>query len=70
MRFASGMFFGKGLDLLVVQQVHILVAHLIEVVLPLDAHGRDLHPVAVLPVAAGADTSRRLISGLKLVAKA
>ena len=44
---------GKGLDLLVVQQIHILVAHLIEVVLALDAHGRDLHPVAVLPVAAG-----------------
>ena len=43
----------QRLDLLVVQQVHILVAHLIEVVLPLDAHGRDLHPVAVLPVAAG-----------------
>ncbi len=52
MRFASGCSCQR-LDLLVVQQVHILLAHLIEVVLPLDAHGRDLHPVAVLPVAAG-----------------
>ena len=36
-----------------VQQVHILVAHLIEVVLPLDAHSGDFYPVTVLPVAAG-----------------
>ena len=43
----------QRLDLLVVQQVHILVAHLIEVVLPLDAHSRNFYPVAVLPVAAG-----------------
>ena len=44
---------GQRLDLLVMEQVHVLFAHLIEVVLPLDAHGRDLDPVAVLPVAAG-----------------
>ena len=44
---------GEGLDLLVVEQVHILLAHLVEVVLPLDAHSRNFHPVAVLPVAAG-----------------
>ena len=43
----------QRLNLLVVQQVHILVAHLIEVVLPLDAHSRNFYPVAVLPVAAG-----------------
>ena len=43
----------QRLDLLVVQQVHILLAHLVEIVLPLDAHGRDLDPMAVLPVAAG-----------------
>ena len=53
MRFASGMFLARDSISLVVQQVHILVAHLIEVVFPLDAHSRDLHPVAVLPVAAG-----------------
>ena len=44
---------GQRLDLLVVEQVHVFLAHLVKVVLPLDAHGRDLHPVAVLPVAAG-----------------
>ena len=41
--------FAEGLDLLVVQQVHILLADLIEVVRALDAHRRDLDPVAVLP---------------------
>ena len=44
---------GEGLDLFVVEQVHVFLAHLVEVVLPLDAHSRDLDPVAVLPVAAG-----------------
>ena len=44
---------GQRLDLLVVQQVHILVADLIEVILALDGHSRDLDPVAVLPVGAG-----------------
>ena len=44
---------GQRLDLLVVQQVHILVADLVKVVLTLDGHGRDLDPVAVLPVGAG-----------------
>ena len=43
----------QGLDLLVVEQVHVLVADLIEVVLALDAHRRDLHPVTILPVRTG-----------------
>ena len=43
----------QGLDLLVVEQVHVLVADLIEVVLALDAHRRDFNPVTVLPVRAG-----------------
>ena len=42
----------EGLDLLVVQKVHILLADLVEGILALDAHGRDLHPLAVLHVAA------------------
>ena len=53
MRCASGMFLARDSIFLVVQQVHILLAHLVELVLPLDAHSGDLHPVAVLPVAAG-----------------
>ena len=28
-------------DLLVVEQVHVLLSHLVEVILPLDAHGGD-----------------------------
>ena len=42
----------EGLDLLVVQKVHILLADLVEGILALDAHGRDLHPLAILHVAA------------------
>ena len=52
MRFASGMFFARDSISSRVEQGHILLGHLVEVVLPLDAHGRDLDPVAVLPVAA------------------
>ena len=52
-----------------VQQVHILVAHLIEVVLPLDAHGRDLHPVAVLPVAAGSGHLAQVDLGVEVGGK-
>ena len=49
----AGQVLAQGLDLLMVQQVHILLADLIKVVLALDAHGRDLDPLAVLHVAAG-----------------
>jgi co-chaperonin GroES (HSP10) len=35
------------------QQVHILLTDLVKVVLALDAHGRDLDPLAVLHIAAG-----------------
>ena len=49
----AGQVLAEGLDLLMVQQVHILLANLIKVVLALDAHGRDLDPLAVLHVAAG-----------------
>ena len=42
----------EGLDLLVMQKVHVLLADLVEGILALDAHGRDLHPLAVLHVAA------------------
>ena len=43
----------QTLNLLVVEQVHILAAHLVEVVFPLDAHRGDFHPVSVLPIASG-----------------
>src|SRR5699024_6011906 len=48
----AGDVLGQALDLLVVEQVHIFLAHLGEIVFPLDLHGLGLHPVAVLPVAA------------------
>ena len=41
---------------LVVEQVHVLAADLIEVILALDAHLRDFNSVAVLPVRAVTDT--------------
>ena len=69
MRFCLRDVLCQRLDLLVVQQVHILVAHLIEVVLPLDAHGRDLHPVAVLPVAAGSGHLAQVDLGVEVGGK-
>ena len=48
----AGDVLGQALDLLVVEQVHIFLAHLREIVFPFDLHGLGLHPVAVLPVAA------------------
>ena len=48
-----GQILTQGLNFLVMQQIHILLADLIEVVLALDAHGWDLDPLAVLHVAAG-----------------
>ena len=48
----AGDIFRQGLDLLMVQEIHVLFAHLVKVILPFNAHGRDLHPVSVLPVAA------------------
>ena len=42
----------EALDLLVVQQVHILFADAVKVVLALDLHRLCLHPMAVLPIRA------------------
>ena len=36
-----------------VQQVHILLSHVLEIVVPLDAHRGDLHPFTVLHIASG-----------------
>ena len=42
----------QGLDLLMMQKVHILLAHALEVVFPLDAHSGDLDPLAVFHIGA------------------
>ena len=52
-RLTSGRFLREGFDLLVVQQVHILLADLIEGIRALNAHSRDFDPVAVFPITAG-----------------
>ena len=44
---------GQRLDLLVVQQIHVLPADLREIILAVDGHGGNLDPMAVLPVGAG-----------------
>ena len=44
---------GKGLDLLVMQKIHIFIADLIKIIFPLDRHRRNFHPVSILPVASG-----------------
>ena len=58
--------FAQGLNFLVMQQVHILLADLIEVVFPLDAHGRNLDPLAVLHVAAGSGDFAQVDFGVKV----
>ena len=42
----------QGFQFFVVQQVHVLFAHLIEIVFPFDFHGFGFHPFAVFDVAA------------------
>ena len=69
MRLTPGMVCGQRLDLLVVQQVHVLVADLIEVVLTLDGHGRDLDPVPVLPVGAGRRDLAQIDLGIEIGSK-
>ena len=41
----------QRLNLLMVQKIHILLSHLIKRIIPLNAHGRNFNPMAVLPVA-------------------
>ena len=48
----AGNILRQGLDLLMMEQIHILFAHFREIVLPLDLHGLRLNPMAVLPVGA------------------
>ena len=48
----AGNILGKGFNFLVVQQVHVLHAHAVEIVFTLDLHGLGLNPVTVLPVGA------------------
>ena len=64
-----GQVFAQGLNFLVMQQVHILLADLIEVVFPLDAHGRNLDPLAVLHVAAGSGDFAQVDFGVKIGGK-
>ena len=66
MRLTFGMFFGQRLDFLVVEQVHVLAADLVEVVLPLDGHGGDFDPVAVLPVGAGRGNLAQVDLGIEV----
>ena len=51
--FDIGQVLAKGLNFLMMQQVHILLTDLVKVIFPLDAHGRDLDPLAVFHIAAG-----------------
>ena len=56
----------QRLDFLVVQKVHVLVTDLIKVVLALDGHGRNLNPVAVLPVGTGCGYLTQVDLGVKV----
>ena len=61
-----GQVLAEGLDLLMMQQVHILLADLIKVVLALDTHGRDLDPLAVLHIAAGGGDLAQVDLGIEV----
>ena len=43
----------QTLNFLMVEQIHVLVSHLVEVIRPLDAHRGNFYPASVLPVTAG-----------------
>ena len=49
-----------------VEQVHVLAADLVEVVLALDGHGGDFDPVAVLPVGAGRGNLAQVDLGIEV----
>ena len=53
-------------NFLVVQQVHILLTDLVKVIFPLDAHGRDLDPLAVFHIAAGGRNFAQVDFGVKV----
>ena len=42
--------FCKRLNLLMVEQIHILVSNLVKVIFSLDIHRRDFYPVSVFPI--------------------
>ena len=52
-----------------VEKIHILFAHLVEVILPLYAHGRYFHPLAVLPVAARCGHFAKIYFGIEVGGK-
>mgnify|MGYP003312034807 CR=1 FL=1 len=74
---------GQGFDFFVVQEVHVLLAHFVEHVFALDAHGRNFNPVTLavcvgVPVAArsgnfaqvdfGVEVRRELVAVIAAVA--
>ena len=52
-----------------VQQIHILVPYLLEIILALDRHGRNFYPVSVFPVAAGCGNLAQIDLGVEVGGK-
>lgn len=58
----------EGLYLFVVEQVHVLLAHAVEVICAVDFHRTGLYPVSVFPVGTVCAHFAQVDLGLKLVA--
>ncbi len=62
----AGNVLCKRFNLLMVKQVHILGAHLVKIVHPLDAHRRNFYPFAILPVASRGRDLPQINLGIKI----
>ncbi len=51
--FHSGYILCKRLNLLMVQQIHVFLTHLIKMICSLNTHCRNLNPMPVFPIASG-----------------
>ena len=65
----AGDVLRQRLNLFVVQQVQVLLTDLIEVIFALDGHGRNLDPVAVLPVRTGRGNFAQVDFGVEVGGK-
>ena len=65
--------FGNGLcqtfDFFMMQEIHVLFSHLVEMVFPFDAHSRDFNPAAIFPVTARCRYFPQVDFGIKVRGK-
>lgn len=64
LRFGNGL--GQTFDFFMMQEIHVLFSHLIEMIFPFDAHSRDFYPVSIFPVTAGSRYFPQVDFGIKV----